>query len=89
MRKLFLLLVLLAAPALAEPREIITWETVDGTVGFTDELKKVPAKYRDAAEIITVDGLNDFERGTIRSDDGSYARGLVERLSYLRRANER
>lgn len=84
MRKLILLLVLLATPALAEPREVFTWVTTDGTVGFTDELKNVPAKYRDDAEAITVDGLNDYERGTIRSDDGSYARGLEKRLSYLR-----
>lgn len=86
MRKFLLLLSLCVVPSLslAEPREILTYVTDSGTVSFTDELKRVPQKYQDDVEVITVDGLNDYARGT-RSDDGAYVKHLEARLSHLRK----
>jgi hypothetical protein len=75
----------LAAPAVAtaQPREVLTYTTDEGVVSFTDGQKQIPKKYRDDVEILTVDGLDDYIKGT-RSDDDAQAHAVQARLSYLR-----
>lgn len=41
------------------------WVTVDGTVSFTDDLKRVPERYRASAERVEFeDGLDGYARFT-------------------------
>lgn len=83
MRKLALLLLLWGFSASAEPREVLTYVTDEGTVSFTDELKQVPKKYREEVAPVTVDGMGDYQKGT-RSDDGAGRKAVEARLSHLR-----
>lgn len=43
---------------------VYTWTTEDGTVAYTDEEKRVPAKYRDRVEIKVMDSLEGYHRFT-------------------------
>lgn len=85
MRGVILLLsLLLSTSALAEPKMYLSWVTEDGVIGFTDNIKAVPFKYRADVQEVFIDGLQDYEKATIRSDDGAYEQGLQARLSHLR-----
>jgi hypothetical protein len=43
---------------------VYTWTTDDGTVAFTDEDKRIPARYRDSAQQRELQGLSGYERYT-------------------------
>lgn len=43
---------------------VYTWTTEDGTVAYTDEDKRVPAKYRDQVQVKVMDGLDGYHRFT-------------------------
>jgi len=51
------------APALAEA-DWYHYEADNGTVSFTDDLKRVPARHRDAAQRITARDLESYARFT-------------------------
>jgi hypothetical protein len=77
----------LAAPAAAEP--VYEWRTEDGGYAFSDDLKAVPARYRDQVKVRETRGLTDYKRFT-PADDGAterYAEQLSRRLAYLRAVN--
>ena len=78
---------LLASPALAGT--LYAWETEEGVHAFTDDLKKVPPRYREQAVEQRTSGLDEYERYT-RNDPkatGDYQRRLSERLERLRALN--
>lgn len=77
-----------SAPVQAEP--LYRWESADGTVSFTDDAKRVPERYREAAEQIDPSVLSGYGRYTPTDAAASqeYARRLAERLDMLRAANE-
>ncbi len=62
------------APAGAD---VFRYETEEGTISFADELKRIPARYRDQAERLPEKSLWDHPRLTIvesrRDDVGSQA----------------
>jgi hypothetical protein len=67
MRNIFvvLIVVLAASVALADgPTVAFKYVDDSGVVSFTDEEKRVPVKYKDRAEKITLGGLGDYERFT-------------------------
>lgn len=74
----------LATPASAGT--IYSWETADGHVAYTDDLKKVPARYRDAMRVSQSAGIEDYARftGQDSARSESHAQQLAERLAYLR-----
>ncbi len=52
-----------AAPALASA-DWYRWESENGTVSFTDDAKRVPARHRDGAERISARDLESYARFT-------------------------
>jgi hypothetical protein len=58
----FLLVLMLAFSAHAQTT--YKWETANGTVCFTDDVKAIPDMYRDAAEKFERNRLADYERYT-------------------------
>ena len=79
--------VLVSVPAGAAT--VYHWETEDGTFAYTDDPKRIPARYEKAAERRTLGRLTNYKRytpsGKLVSD--SYAKRLGERLTYLRGAS--
>ena len=61
---LSLLLGLSAVPA-AAGAEMYRYETDEGTVAFTDDLKRVPSRYRAGAETLAIQKFWDYPRLTI------------------------
>jgi hypothetical protein len=61
---LSLLIGLLALPA-AAGAEMYRYETDEGTVAFTDDLKRVPSRYRATVETVTTQSFWDYSRLTI------------------------
>lgn len=70
MRKLFMQIrtasmAALMGMALAVPAgagTLYKWVEADGTVAFTDDAKRIPERYKGAAEKRTVNGLDDYAR---------------------------
>jgi hypothetical protein len=60
-----LLLVLSCAVSAAAGASSYRYETDDGTVSMTDDLKRVPARYRDRVEVVPDRSLWDHPRLTI------------------------
>ena len=81
-----LLVVSLAGPALAD--EVWSWRTEDGTFAFTDDPKRIPARYRGDARSRPLGELSRYERFTRVSPESekAYADRVRARLSELRGA---
>ncbi len=80
-----------AALALASPAqaELYRWRTESGAYAFTDDLKRVPQRYRDQVVGSNAASLDDYSRYThvqTRSEDDVQAR-TERRLEALRRLN--
>ncbi len=68
------------APA-AAGADVFRYETEEGTISFADELKRIPARYRDQAERLPEKPLWDHPRLTIvesRRDDSLGSQPVVE-----------
>jgi len=78
-----------AASAPVQAEQLYRWESPDGTVSFTDDAKRVPERYRRAAEQIDTNSLAGYGRYTPTDAIASqeYAKRLAERLEILREAN--
>ena len=78
----------LAAPALAGT--YYTWTTDDGTVAFTDDKKRIPARYKDAAKRKTVGRLKDYPRYTESKvkQEMPYGERLEARLEAFREVGD-
>ena len=83
-----LLSVALAGAAAAGPA--YRWTAADGSVAFSDDLKKIPSEYRASAQRVGMRNLADYPRytpaesGAARSDRSA---ALVERIERLRAIN--
>ncbi len=66
-RTLMLFVVLVAVAAIAAPTlagTVYSWTTEDGTSAFTDDPKRIPAKYRGVAKQRELGPLEDYPRYT-------------------------
>lgn len=74
-----------ALPALAGT--MYSWRTRDGSQAFTDDPKRIPARYRDEAESRPMGHLEDYSRYTPSevSTEEPYAKRLEKRLEHLRK----
>ena len=64
MRSLLVLLVVLFAVSVAQAGTVYRWVDDGKVLCFTDEVKKVPAKYQDKAETLELPALADYSRYT-------------------------
>jgi hypothetical protein len=74
----------------AASQELYHWRGEDGAYSYTDDLRRVPERYRGEVEVRQAERLNDYPRYT-PEDDGrmsEYARELDERVDRLREFNE-
>jgi hypothetical protein len=83
-----ILLASLAMPAGAGT--LYKWTTEDGSVAFSDDLKRIPERYRDRVATIQTGGLDNYERFTPADSaaQGEQRRLLEERLERLRAQNQ-
>lgn len=81
-------LVAVAVPASAGT--VYRWTAEDGSVSFADDAKRIPARYRDAAEKIEASGLSGYKRysPTNGASQVTYLEQLHERVARLRELNE-
>jgi hypothetical protein len=65
------------------------WTTEEGTYAYTDDKKRIPARYRDQATKRTMKSLRDYERYTPipRAAEGTYGTRVQARLEGLRDAS--
>ncbi len=77
----------LATPAAAG--SLYRFVTDEGTVSFTDDSKRIPARYRASADRLAVARLADYARYTPEDGDAStrYAERLHARVERLRELN--
>lgn len=77
----------LAAPASAGT--LYAWRTDAGTYAFADDLKRVPARYRDRVQARESRSMDDYERFTPQSAEvtNAYEHDLEQSLIRLRRLN--
>jgi hypothetical protein len=74
----------------AASQELYHWRGEDGAYSYTDDLRRVPERYRGEVEVRQAERLDDYPRYT-PEDDGrmsDYARELDERVDRLREFNE-
>jgi hypothetical protein len=69
---------------------IYRWTAEDGSVSFADDAKRIPARYRAAAEKIETSGLTGYKRysPTNGASQEEYRAQLEERVARLRELNE-
>ncbi len=75
-----------ASPSMAST--VYSWTTEDGTAAYTNDAKRIPAKYKDSAKRRTLGKLNNYPRLT-KSDVKSeipYSQRVHARLEKLRGA---
>jgi hypothetical protein len=84
-----LALVAFGLPASAET--LYRWTAEDGSVSFTDDAKRIPARYRGAAKQIQTGGLAGYKQYSPTKAEAQtlYAEQLANRLERLRELNGR
>jgi hypothetical protein len=88
MRNIFvvLIVVLAASVALADgPTVAFKYVDDSGVVSFTDDEKRVPQKYKERAEKVTLGALGDYDRFTVLAPVATTVES--PRLTALRAAN--
>ena len=78
----------LAGPAAAGT--VFAWTTDDGVLSYTDDPKRIPARYKgEARKTVLRDGLSGYSRYTPRdaASDVTYADRLYTRVTHLRALN--
>jgi len=80
----------LSSAAQAGTTTVYRWRTADGTVGFSDSLKRVPAEYRDQAKTQTVGTLRGYAKLTVEDSAtrAKHSEAVAARLEYLRETNQ-
>jgi hypothetical protein len=81
---------LVAVSVPASAGTVYRWTAEDGSVSFADDAKRIPARYRDAAEKIETSGLSGYKRysPTNGAAQVTYREQLAERVARLRELNE-
>ena len=77
----------LATPAIAG--EIYSWQTENGEVAFTDNPKKIPARYRSQVQTRSAEPIEDYAQFSRAESEATnrYAEQLAARVERLRRFN--
>ena len=75
-----------AVATAASAGTVYSWQTEDGTFSYTDDRKRIPARYRDQASARSMEQLGSYKRFTPSSLDApsDYADRLMARRSQLR-----
>jgi hypothetical protein len=84
-----LLIVALAGPAVAG--SLYRWTAADGSVAFSDDVKRIPSQYRASAQQLRSGDLANYERYTpaeTRSAQRERSAALAERIERLRAFND-
>jgi hypothetical protein len=82
MRSLLILLVVLFAASVAQAGTVYRWIDDTGVLCVTDDVKRVPAKYRDKAETLELPALAAYGRYTkVPSSVPSRLAGLREQAT--------
>jgi len=78
---------LAALPAQAE--KMYSWMTEDGVYAYTDDAKKVPARYKDQVKRVNRKSLTNYERFTPNDSKATsrHAASVSDRLDKLRAMN--
>lgn len=76
--------------ASASAGTLYSWKTDDGTYAYTNEKKRVPAKYKKQAESSKLKSMSSYSRYTPgpKSEGKAYADRIVERLEVLRASRD-
>jgi len=61
----------------------LSWTDSDEVIHFTEREAAVPKQYLEDVELVTIHGLEDFERGSVIAPS-TYAVDLEARLTHLR-----
>ncbi|MCP5041142.1 MAG: hypothetical protein GY944_08925 [bacterium] len=72
--------------ASASAGTLYSWKTEDGTFAYTNEQKRIPARYKGEAKTTNLGKMEAYERFTPgpKVDDKDYTDRIVERLDTLR-----
>ena len=75
---------ILATPAVAG--QIYSWQTENGEVAYTDNPKKIPARYRSQVQTRAAEPIEDYAKFSSGQPEATdrYAEQLAERVEYLR-----
>lgn len=89
MRKWTAVLALLALGTPVSAETIFRWTAADGSVSFADDAKRIPERYRGAADRIETSGLTGYRRYSPARPEAQaeYAGELAQRLQRLRALN--
>ncbi len=69
-----------------EPHQFLSWTDSDEVIHFTDREAAVPKQYLEDVETITIEGLQNFEQGSVVAPN-TYAVDLEAHLAHLREVN--
>lgn len=72
--------------ASASAGTLYSWKTEDGTYAYTNEKKRIPARYKNEAETSNLGTMQKYARFTPgpKVEDKAYSERLIERLEVLR-----
>jgi len=62
---------------------VYSWQTEDGTMAYTDDAKRIPARYKDQARRSTLQPLGSYARYTPLETSEAYGERLTERRTEL------
>jgi hypothetical protein len=81
---------LVAVSVPASAGTVYRWTAEDGSVSFADDAKRIPARYRGAAEKVETGGLTGYKRYSPTNGESqiTYLEKLTERVARLRELNE-
>jgi hypothetical protein len=65
---------------------VYRYESEEGTLSFTDSMKKVPSRYQSQSETLSFRPLRDYARYTPQAADAGYSERIAARLEVLRKA---
>lgn len=84
-------LALVVVPLQAGAESMFRWTAEDGSVSYTDDAKRIPERYRPAAQTIQTGGLTAYKRYSPARGEAQvvYAEQLAERVVRLRELNRR
>ncbi|MCH7869906.1 MAG: DUF4124 domain-containing protein [Myxococcales bacterium] len=77
--------------ASASAGTLYSWKTEDGTFAYTNDKKRVPARYKNQAEASKFKSMESYARFTPgpKIEDKAYEDRIVERLEVLRASADR
>ena len=81
-----LLIVAFVAGASASAADLYSWTTEDGTQAYTNDKRRIPAKYKGHAATSKLEAMKSYKRLTPgpKTDLAPYSDRIVERLEVLR-----